>query len=61
MNRFQENSLLMFKYFKASVTDTMTFLLNFFHLKYHMFNLNCGRHINFTRATDEPQAPTFFT
>lgn len=51
----------MLRYFKASVTDTVAFLLNFFHLKYHMFNLNCGRHINFTRATDEPQAPGFFT
>ena len=38
----------------ASLTDTVGLLLHFFHLKHHMFNLNCGRHINFTRATDEP-------
>ena len=31
----------MFKHFKASLTDTVGLLLNFFHL-------------NFTRATDEP-------
>ena len=44
----------MFKHFKGSMTYTVGLLLNFFHLKHHMFNLNCGRHINFTRATDEP-------